>query len=142
MRGVGLWTAHTLEVLPGLVMTFSEVMVLIAVAVALATRATMVVNLATVLAIYFLANVTPVLVTIGHDAKVHSPGPVAELLSFTAGVFDMVLPDLDAFRIGPALVTDAALPAPYILSVMLYGLLYTLIVVLIGLILFEDKDLA
>ncbi len=141
-RGVGLWTAHALEVLPGLVMTFSEVMVLIAVAVALATRATMVVNLATVLAIFFLANVTPVLVTIGRDAKVHSPGPVAELLSFTAGVFDTVLPDLDAFRIGPALVTDAALPAPYILSVTLYGLLYTLIVVLFGLILFEDRDLA
>jgi len=142
VRGVGLWTAHTLDVLPGLVMTFSEVMVLIAVAVALATRATMVVNLATVLAIFFLANVTPVLVTIGHDAKVRSPGPVAELLSFTAGVFDTVLPDFDAFRIGPALVSDAALPAPYILSVTLYGLLYTLIVVLFGLILFEDKDLA
>jgi hypothetical protein len=142
LRGVGLWTAHTLGVLPGLVMTFSEVMVLIAVAVALATRTTMVVNLATVLAIFFLANVTPVLVSIGHDAKIKSPGPVAELLSFTAGVFDTVLPDLDAFRIGPALVTDAALPAPYILSVTLYGLLYTLIVILFGLILFEDRDLA
>ena len=142
LRGVGLWSAHTLSVLPGLVMTFSEVMVLIAVAVALATRTTMVVNLATVLAIFFLANVTPVLVTIGRDAKIKSPGPVAELLSFTAGVFDTVLPDLDAFRIGPTLVSDAALPAPYILSVTLYGILYTLIVVLVGLILFEDRDLA
>jgi ABC-type Na+ efflux pump permease subunit len=142
VRGVGLWTDNTLSVLPGLVMTFSEVMVLIAVAVTLATRTTMVVNLSTVLAIYFLANVTPVLVTIGHDAKVRTPGPVSELLSFTAGLFDMLLPDLDTFRIGPALVTDAALPAPYILSVLFYGVLYSLIVLLIGLILFEDKDLA
>ena len=142
LRGLGLWVDHTLDVLPGLVMTFSEVTVLIAVAVALATRTTMVVNLVTVLAIYFLANVTPVLVSIGHDAKVNSPGPVAELLSFTAGLFDMLLPDFDAFRIGPALVTDAALPAPYILSVTFYGVLYTLIVLLFGLILFEDKDLA
>ena len=141
-RGVGLWAAHTLDVLPGLVMTFTEVMVLIAVAVALATRATMVVNLATVLAIFFLANVTPVLVSIGHDAKAKAPGPVSELLSFTAGVFDTILPDLDALRIGPALTTDAALPAPYILSVTFYGVLYTLIVVLFGLILFEDRDLA
>ena len=142
LRGVGLWTDHTLSVLPGLVMTFSEVMVLLAVAVALATRTTMVVNLATVLAIYFLANVTPVLVSIGHDAKLHSPGPVAELLSFTAGLFDILLPDLDAFRIGPALVTDIALPAWYVLSVTFYGVLYTLILLLFGLILFEDKDLA
>jgi len=142
VRGIGLWTDHTMSVLPGLVMTFSEVMVLIAVAVALATRTTMVVNLSTVLAIYFLANVTPVLVSIGHDAKVRTPGPVSELLSFTAGLFDMLLPDLDTFRIGPALVTDAALPATYILSVLFYGVLYSLIVLLIGLILFEDKDLA
>jgi ABC-2 family transporter protein len=142
LRGIGLWVDHTLDVLPGLVMTFSEVTVLVAVAVALATRTTMVVNLVTVLAIYFLANVTPVLVSIGRDAKVNSPGPVSELLSFTAGLFDMLLPDLDAFRIGPALVTDAALPALYILSVTFYGVLYTLIVLLFGLILFEDKDLA
>ncbi len=75
VRGVGLWTDSTLSVLPGLVMTFSEVMVLIAVAVALATRATLVVNLSTVLAIYFLANVTPVLVTIGGDAKHENARP-------------------------------------------------------------------
>jgi ABC-type transport system involved in multi-copper enzyme maturation permease subunit len=147
VRGVGLWADHTASVLPGLVMTFSEVMVLIAVAVALATRATMVVNLATVLAIYFLANVAPVLVTIGQQAKEHAAklnvtDPVAELLSFTAGLFDLLLPALDYFRIGPALVADAVVPAGYVLSVAFYGLLYTLILLLVGLILFEDRDLA
>ena len=142
LRGVGLWVDQTLQVLPGLVMTFSEVTVLLAVSVALATRSTMVVNLATVLSIYFLANVTPVLVTIGQEAKAHQPGPVSELLSFTAGLFDMLLPDLDAFRIGPALVSDVAVPAPYVLSVLFYGVLYTLIVLLLGLVLFEDRDLA
>jgi hypothetical protein len=142
LSGVGLWVDQTLQVLPGLLMTFSEVTVLLAVAVALATRATMVVNLVTVLAIYFLANVTPVLVTIGREAKASHPGPVSELLSFTAGLFDMLLPDLDAFRIGPALVTDVAVPAPYVLSVLFYGVLYTLIVLLLGLVLFEDRDLA
>ena len=142
LRGVGLWVDQTLQVLPGLVMTFSEVTVLLAVSVALATRATMVVNLATVLAIYFLANVTPVLVTIGKDAQLHQPGPVSELLSFTAGLFDMLLPDLDAFRIGPAPASDVAVPARYVLSVLFYGVLYTLIVLLLGLVLFEDRDLA
>ena len=147
LRGVGLWWDQTLQVLPGLVMTFSEVTVLLAVSVALATRATMVVNLATVLAIYFLANVTPVLVQIGHDATTaaHAANKTdagAELLSFTAGLFNILLPDLDAFRIGPALVADIAVPAPYVLSVLFYGVLYTLIVLLLGLVLFEDRDLA
>ncbi|HVS36474.1 MAG TPA: ABC transporter permease [Gemmataceae bacterium] len=147
LRGVGLWVDQTLQVLPGLVMTFSEVTVLLAVAVALATRTTMVVNLATVLAIYFLANVTPVLVQIGDEATAaakaaHRVDAGAELLSFTAGLFNILLPDLDAFRIGPALVADIAVPAPYVLSVLFYGMLYTLIVLLLGLVLFEDRDLA
>jgi hypothetical protein len=143
LTGVGLWLAHALDLLPGLVMTFTEVTVLTALAVALATRATMVVNLATVLAIYVVANVTPVLVAIGHTIRPRYTGdPVPPLLSFTAGLFDMLLPDLDAFRIGPALVADAAVPAAYVLSVMFYGALYTFIVILFGLILFEDRDLA
>jgi ABC-type transport system involved in multi-copper enzyme maturation permease subunit len=142
--GVGLWTNHTLDTLPGLVMTFSAVMVLVAVATALATRATVVVNLATVFAIYFLANLAPVLVFIGRKLqKTNGPNdPVAQLVSFTAGVFDTVLPDLDAFRIGPALALEAAVPMAYVGSVLFYGVLYTLILVLFGLILFEDRDLA
>ena len=76
------------------------------------------------------------------QARPRPPGPVAELLSFTAGLFNILLPDLDAFRIGPALVADIAVPAPYVLSVLFYGVLYTLIVLLLGLVLFEDRDLA
>src|ERR1700722_14612634 len=36
IRGIGLWTQHTLETLPGLVLSYSQVMVLVAVAVTLA----------------------------------------------------------------------------------------------------------
>ena len=147
LRGVGFWADQTLQVLPGLVMTFSEVTVLIAVAVALATRAPMAANLVTVLAIYFLANVTPVLVQIGDEATRNAAqhnrtDAGAQLLSFTAGLFNILLPDLDAFRIGPALVADVAVPGTYVLSVLFYGVLYTLIVLLLGLVLFEDRDLA
>src|SRR5262249_21153664 len=51
-RGVGQWLAHTLDTLPGLVLCFSQVLVLVALAVALATRVPMVVNLPTVLVVY------------------------------------------------------------------------------------------
>jgi hypothetical protein len=144
LAGVGLWVNHTLDVLPYLVMTFSAVMVLIAVATALATRATVVVNLATVAGIYLLANLTPVLVIIGRQmTKYGDPNdPVPKLVSFTAGVFDTILPDLDAFRVGPALALGTAVPADYVASALFYGVLYTLILMLFGLILFEDRDLA
>jgi hypothetical protein len=146
LRGVGLWASHTLDTLPGLVLSFAQVMVLVAVAVALATRVPMVVNLTTVLVVFFLSHLTPVLVRIGKQAQAESPGPVSQLLGFVAQLMDTVLPDLEAFRIGPALVSDAAPPAGalthYLASVSLYGLMYTGIVLLFGLILFEDRDLA
>jgi hypothetical protein len=78
---------------------------------------------------------------------VADPGStVSQLLAFAAQLFDTLLPDLDSFRIDPALLGDTpppALPfARYIASVSLYGVLYTGIALLFGLILFEDRDLA
>lgn len=146
VNGVSLWGQHTLETLPGLVLAFSQVMVLVAIAVTLATRVPMVVNLTTVLVVFFLAHLTPVLVAIGNQAKKDNPGAVSQLLGFVSQLFDVLLPDLESFRIAPALLTDNSLPTgafiSYLASVSLYGVLYTGIVLLFGLILFEDRDLA
>jgi hypothetical protein len=63
-----------------------------------------------------------------------------------AQLFDMLLPNLESFRLEPALLNDTPLDpvafGRYLASVSLYGLLYTGIVLLFGLILFEDRDLA
>jgi hypothetical protein len=71
---------------------------------------------------------------------------VAQLLSFVSQLFDTLLPGLDFFKVGPVLLTDAPPEAGpfwvYIGSVTLYAALYTVIVLLFGLILFEDRDLA
>src|SRR4029077_6600991 len=45
VKGVGLWTDDAATTLPGLVIGFCQVMVLLAIAVALATRVPMLVNL-------------------------------------------------------------------------------------------------
>jgi hypothetical protein len=147
MRGVLFWADHTLDTLPGLVLSFCQVMVLVAIAVSLATRMPMVVNLSIILVVYFLSHLTPVLLSIGQKAQRDAPGStVAQLLTFAAQLFDTLLPGLDFFKIGPSLISDAPPPTGpfwvYILSVAGYGLLYTLIVLLFGLILFEDRDLA
>ncbi|MFO0876796.1 MAG: ABC transporter permease [Gemmataceae bacterium] len=146
LRGVGQWTAHSLDTLPGLVLCYSQVMVLVGLAVALATRVPMVVNLTTVLVVFFLSHLTPVLVSIAGRAQETQPGPVAQLLGFVSGVFNTILPDLGLFSMDPALLSDApppqALFAQYVGSVTIYGIVYTGIVLLLGLILFEDRDLA
>jgi hypothetical protein len=147
LRGVGQWVAHSLDTLPGLILYFSQVMVLVALAVSLATRLPTVVNLPTILVVYFLANLTPVLLSIAARRQSADPNsPVPKLLGFVAQLFDTVLPDLGGFGIDPVLLNEAPPPtdlfARYVVSVTLYGVVYTSIVLLFGLILFEDRDLA
>src|SRR5262245_27697983 len=83
MRGVLFWTDHTLDTLPGLVLAYCQVMVLVSIAVSLATRLPMVVNLSFILVVYFLSHLTPVLLSIGQKAQKDAPGStVAQLLTF------------------------------------------------------------
>ena len=147
LRGIGVWTDHTFETLPGLILSLCLVSVLVALAVALATRVPMVVNMCVILAVFILSNLSPVLVSIGQKAR-NQPGAgaVAQILSFTSQLFDTLLPGLSYFRVGPAVVSDTPLPTgefwAYVGAASVYGLMYTCILLLLGLILFEDRDLA
>jgi ABC-type transport system involved in multi-copper enzyme maturation permease subunit len=146
-RGFLLWVSDALETLPGLVLGFCKVMVLLAIAVSLATRVPMVVNLVTCLVIYLLGHLMPVLVQIGRHRNILDPSsPVGQMLYFMAQLFEVLLPGMEFFGVGTMLATDTSVASPqylmYVGSVVLYGLVYTAIVLLFGLILFEDRDLA
>jgi hypothetical protein len=137
--GAGLWFDYVLGTLAGLVFGFCQVMVLLAVAVALATRLPMVVNLVTCLVVFFLGHLTHVLVQVSAIGRY-------KLVNFMARFFENVLPGLEYFDIGPVIVRDVPPDASrftfYIGSVVLYAVLYSIIALLFGLILFEDRDLA
>ncbi len=146
LTGIGRWVNHMLELLPGLILSFCQVTVLIAVAVTLATRLPMVVNMSAILVLYLAAHLTPVLVDIGHHMQLSAPGAVSQIVAFTSQMFDTILPGLAFFRFAPALIGDMSLLSwayfAYVGSVVLYAAMYTAIVLLLGLILFEDRDLA
>ena len=112
-------------------------MVLLAIAVALATRVPMIVNLAVCLLFYFLGHLTSIMTEVAKNQV---------LVKFVANVFDTLLPGLDNFDVGTAIVREVPLPpidfALYTLWVSIYALMYTAIALLFGLILFEDRDLA
>jgi hypothetical protein len=137
VKGIGYWFNDALEVLPGLVLGFCQVMVLLAIAVALATRLSMIVNLPVCLVIFFLGHLTPILAAVSHNYA---------LVYFTAQLFGTLLPGLEFFSMGQAVVREAPLPAGqfalYTANVSLYAVMYTAIALLFGLILFEDRDLA
>ena len=127
--------------MPGLVLGFCQGTVLLAISVALATRLPMVVNVVSCVVIFFLGHLTHVLV---HTSMVGR----FKLVSFIAKVFDNILPGLEYFNPSPIVVRDIP-PDPngygfaiYLGSVVLYAVLYSVIALLLGLILFEDRDLA
>jgi ABC-type transport system involved in multi-copper enzyme maturation permease subunit len=153
VRGVVLWASEGLSLLAGLVIAACQVMVLLAVAAALATRLSMVVNLVACLVAFFLGHLAPVLVQVASNwqarfaAENYGQSSAAiDLVQFMARLFDTVLPALQYFNLGPAIVRDQPLPVVeygwYVASVVLYSMLYTAIALLLGLILFEDRDLA
>jgi len=141
VRGVGLWFDDSGAVLPGLVIVSGQIMILLAIAVALATRLPVVVTIPICLVFYFLGHLTPILISVSRGK-----GGAFRLIEFMAQVFDTVLPGLEHFSLGAVIVRDAPLPAGqfalYTSEVSLYALLYTAIALLFGLILFEDRDLA
>jgi hypothetical protein len=142
VRGVGFWVDDLNTALPGLVIGFGQVMVLLAISVALATRVPMVVNLPICLVFYFLGHLTPVLKAVSQNRSTLGNA----LVNFMAQLFDTLLPGLELFDMGPAVVRETPLPpaafALYTANVSLYAVMYTAIALLFGLILFEDRDLA
>jgi hypothetical protein len=145
-RGAEWWGIDAAHAMPGLVLGFCQVMVLLAVAVSLATRLPMVINLVICLGVYFLGHLTPVLLQIARERSGPGGAAFSQILAFMAQLFDTLLPGLDYFSLGTAVVRDNPLPPGpflvYVASVVGYAVLYTLIVLVFGLILFEDRDLA
>jgi hypothetical protein len=138
VHGMALWINDAATGLPQLVIGFCQVMVLVAVAVALATRVPMVINLIVCLVVYYLGHLTPIMTEVTRNQY--------RLVFFVAQLFDTLMPGLDLFDVGTAIVREAPLDAweygVYTSYVAVYAAMYTAIALFFGLILFEDRDLA
>ncbi len=142
--GARIWLAESFTLSIGVLLGFGQVMILVAVATALATRLHFVVSLVSVLAVYLFGHLAPVVA----DATARYKGGNAgtALVGFLANVFNVFLPALEYFNLGPAIIRDTPLDllpfAVYSLTVFGYSLIYTAIVLVVGLLLFEDRDLS
>jgi ABC-type transport system involved in multi-copper enzyme maturation permease subunit len=153
VQGAALWAGGALAVLPGLTIGFCQAMVLLAIAAALATRLPLVVNLVFCSFCFLMGNLAPHLLRVAASLQQRSKADnqtvasgAYELVQFVARLFDTILPALDYFSLGPAIVRDQPLPLvpylQYVASVVGYSVMYTAIALLLGLVLFEDRDLA
>jgi len=124
------------HVLPGVALAFLQVCVLGAIAVTVATRLPMVMNLVICFAVFVIGNLTEVMV----NRSV--AGEANESVTFTARLISMVVPSLSSFNVSSAVATGRIVPQDYLGFSLVYALAYIAAMLLLGFILFEDRDLA
>jgi hypothetical protein len=135
LRGAGLWAFQSADLFPGLTLGFCQVMVLVAIAVSLAVRLPMILTVPICFLIYFLSHLIPHLKNVAarFQSGEGAGSPVGQMLSFMAQLFNTLLPDLEFFTPNFNRMVG---------QVLVLGVMYTVIALLFGLILFEDRDLA
>jgi len=132
-----LWQAcfaEMIRTLPGLIMGFFQACTLSAIAVALATRVPQLANFAICFSLYLVGHLTPTIVS--------SSATEFPIIQFVAQLIAVIVPTLDWYSMDKAIDTGNAVPTVYLAGIMIYSMIYTAIAVLLGLLLFEDRDLA
>ena len=124
------------QVIPGLVLVFMEVLVMAALSVAISTRLPALANFIISFAIYVLGHLTPLLVQSQVVANQLPP------IIFFGRLIATVLPVLDHFNIQASVAAGVNVPTVYLLWSLVYCALYSTVAMLLALTLFEDRDLA
>ncbi len=127
---------HTemVKLVPGLLLSFLETLVFVAISVAISTRLPLLANISICFAIYAFGHLVPLLVQAGEGNL--------ETVKFVAQFIATVLPVLDHFNIQAAIATGKGVPLTYLGLATLYCGLYCGMALLLALALFEDRDLA
>ncbi|MEI6036349.1 MAG: hypothetical protein WCQ91_00310 [Planctomycetota bacterium] len=123
-----------ITVVPGLVLSLLETILLAAVSLAVSTRLGMVPNLIICFTVYALGHLVPLIVQ-------SSVGKFA-IVRFVGQLFATILPVLEHFTIEAAVVGGVPVPWSYLGWAALYAGLYSTVALLVALILFQDRDLA
>jgi len=132
--------AEMLQTIPALILCFLETIVMTAVSVAISTRLAMVPNLLICATVYVVGHMTPLLVQ-------SSVGKLP-IVAFIGQFLSTLLPVLEHFNIQAAIasgresVLTVAQWANYLGWATFYCALYTGIMLLVSLLMFEDRDLA
>ena len=123
-----------ITVVPGLVLSLLETILLAAISLAVSTRLGLVPNLIICFTIYALGHLVPLIVQ-------SSVGKFA-IVRFVGQLFATILPVLEHFTIEAAVVGGVPVPWSYLAWAALYAGLYSAVALLVALVLFQNRDLA
>jgi ABC-type transport system involved in multi-copper enzyme maturation permease subunit len=124
------------QVIPGLVLVFLEMLVMASLSVAISTRLPSLANFLISFSIYVLGHLTPLMVQSQVVAEQLPP------VVFFGKLIATVLPVLDHFNVQASVASGVAVPLSYLAWALVYCALYSSVAMLLALTLFEDRDLA
>lgn len=136
-KGLCEWPICFMEavnVIPGVFLCFLEVIIFVAISVAISTRFGILANFLICFSIYVLGHLTPLLV----QSSIAAFEPVVVFGRLVAIVF----PVLNHFDVQAAINTNSTVPVAYLGWSIIYTMLYGSMAMLLALVLFEDRDLA
>lgn len=122
------------KIVPQLGLAYMETVILAAIAIAISTRLPLLPNLTLVLIIYLLGNIAPSIVQASQDQNA--------IVVFVANIVSVILPCLDHFNMETAVAMGLPVPGLYVAWAFLYALLYCGAMLIVSLLLFEERDLA
>ena len=128
--------AEMVQVAPGLVLAFLEMLVMAALSVAISTRLPALANFIISFSIYVLGHLTPLMVQSQVVAEQLPP------VVFFGRLIATVLPVLDHFNVQASVAAGVTVPLTYLAWALVYCALYSAVAMLLALTLFEDRDLA
>jgi ABC-type transport system involved in multi-copper enzyme maturation permease subunit len=124
------------QVTPGLVLAFLEMLVMASLSVAISTRLPALANFIISFSIYVLGHLTPLMVQSQVVAEQLPP------VVFFGRLIATVLPVLDHFNVQASVAAGVSVPITYLAWALVYCALYSGVAMLLALTLFEDRDLA
>ncbi len=125
---------HGIGLIPAIFLVFLEVLIFVAISVAISTRMGILANFLICFAIYVLGHLTPLIV--------QSSASEFEIVVAFGNLIAIIFPVLNHFDVQAAINTNAHVPLPYVGWAVMYCALYSSIAMLLALALFEDRDLA
>ena len=125
---------HAIGMIPALFLSFLEVLIFVAISIAISTRMGILANFLLCFAIYVLGHLTPLIV--------QSSVGEFEIVQVFGSLIAIVFPVLNHFDVQAAINTNQPVPMTYLGWSVIYCALYSTIAMLIALVLFEDRDLA
>ena len=127
---------EAVRIIPAVFLAFLEVIIFVAISVAISTRFGILTNFLICFSIYVLGHLTPLIVQSNEVVQSF------ELVVLFSQIISIIFPVLDHFDVQAAINTNRDVPLDYLGWSVIYCVLYGTMAMLLGLVLFEDRDLA